>query len=348
MSALQSQPQSQPLVKVRDLNVAFVSKEATLHAVNGVNFDLAPKETLCILGESGSGKSVTLRSLMRLHPPKRTRITGTIEVDGTDIVAASERELSSIRGRLVSMIFQEPMTALDPVFTIGKQITETIRRHEGVSHQEAQRRALDLLELVQIPSARQRLDAYPHELSGGLRQRAMIAVALSVRPKLLLADEPTTALDATVQIQVLLLLKRIQAELGMGVIFVTHDLGVAGEIADRIAVMYAGRFIEEAPAEALLEAPEHPYVEGLLGATVTPASRGRRLTAIPGSPPNLRTLPVGCAFAPRCTSAEPNCRAAVPDLRALAPDRTVRCIHPAGLRPPMLPAMAFAAEERAP
>ncbi|MFG1425631.1 ABC transporter ATP-binding protein [Roseixanthobacter glucoisosaccharinicivorans] len=349
MSALpQTQPQSEPLVKVRDLNVAFVSKEATLHAVNGVDFDLAPKETLCILGESGSGKSVTLRSLMRLHPPKRTRITGTIEVDGTDIVAASERELSSIRGRLVSMIFQEPMTALDPVFTIGKQITETIRRHEGVTQQEAQRRALDLLELVQIPSARQRLDAYPHELSGGLRQRAMIAVALSVRPKLLLADEPTTALDATVQIQVLLLLKRIQAELGMGVIFVTHDLGVAGEIADRIAVMYAGRFIEEAPAEPLLEAPEHPYVEGLLGATVTPASRGRRLTAIPGSPPNLRTLPTGCAFAPRCPSVEPACRAAVPDLRAIAPDRTVRCIHPAGLRPPMPPAMALAAEERAP
>ncbi|MFG1462397.1 ABC transporter ATP-binding protein [Xanthobacter sp. DSM 24535] len=339
-----------PLVKVRDLNVAFVSKEATLHAVNGVNFDLAPKETLCILGESGSGKSVTLRSLMRLHPPKRTRITGTIEVDGTDIVAASEHDLSAIRGRLVSMIFQEPMTALDPVFTIGKQITETIRRHEGVSHREAQRRALDLLELVQIPSARQRLDAYPHELSGGLRQRAMIAVALSVRPKLLLADEPTTALDATVQIQVLLLLKRIQAELGMGVIFVTHDLGVAGEIADRIAVMYAGRFIEEAPTEPLLEAPEHPYVEGLLGATVTPASRGRRLTAIPGSPPNLRTLPEGCAFAPRCIYTEPACRAAVPPLEAIAPQRAVRCIHPAGARLPAAPgrALTLAAEERAP
>lgn len=320
------------LVQVRDLKVTFASEQGAIHAVNGVDFDLLPKKTLCILGESGSGKSVTLRSLMRLHSPKRTTITGTINVDGVDIVAASESQMSAIRGCLVSMIFQEPMTALDPVFTIGRQIEETIIRHEDTSHRAARARALELLDLVQIPSARQRLDAYPHELSGGLRQRAMIAVALAVRPKLLLADEPTTALDATVQIQVLLLLKRLQAEMGMGVIFVTHDLGVAAEVADRIAVMYAGRFIEEGAAEDILRRPQHPYVEGLLGATVSVASRGKRLISIPGSPPNLRRLPQGCAFAPRCSFVIPDCRTAIPDLVGMAPDRTVRCLRPAATR----------------
>jgi len=330
-----------PLVQVRDLQVAFASERGAIHAVNGVDFDLQAKETLCILGESGSGKSVTLRSLMRLHPPKRTTITGTIKLDGVDIVTASENQMSDVRGRLVSMIFQEPMTALDPVFTIGRQIEETIGRHEGVSRRAARARALELLELVQIPSARQRLDAYPHELSGGLRQRAMIAVALAVKPKLLLADEPTTALDATVQIQVLLLLKRLQAELGMGVIFVTHDLGVAGEIADRIAVMYAGKFIEEGTAEDILRRPQHPYVEGLLGATVSGASRGKRLVSIPGAPPNLRTLPQGCAFAPRCSFVIPACRTDVPELVGFSDGRTVRCIRPAATREPLV------AEERA-
>ncbi|HEY0220562.1 MAG TPA: ABC transporter ATP-binding protein, partial [Afipia sp.] len=253
-------------------------------------------------------------------------------VDGADIVAASENQMSAIRGGLVSMIFQEPMTALDPVFTIGRQIEETIIRHEGNSRRAARARALELLELVQIPSARQRLDAYPHELSGGLRQRAMIAVALAIKPKLLLADEPTTALDATVQIQVLLLLKRLQAELGMGVIFVTHDLGVAAEVADRIAVMYAGRFIEEGASEDILRRPQHPYVEGLLGATVSVASRGKRLISIPGSPPNLRKLSQGCAFAPRCSFVIPGCRIAMPDLVEGASDRAVRCLRPATTR----------------
>ena len=201
---------TEPLVHVRDLTVRFVSKDATVHAVNGVSFDLAARETLCILGESGSGKSVTLRSLMRLNPPGRTRMTGTVQVGGHDMIATSERRLADIRGSVVSMIFQEPMTALDPVFTIGAQISETLRRHERLGHAEADRRALELLELVQIPSAKRRLTAYPHELSGGLRQRAMIAIALSCRPKLLLADEPTTALDATVQIQILLLLRKLQ------------------------------------------------------------------------------------------------------------------------------------------
>ncbi len=323
----------QPLVRVRGLAVRFVSKDATVHAVNGVDFDLAARETLCILGESGSGKSVTLRSLMRLNPPGRTRMSGTVIVGGHDMVAASERSLADIRGSTVSMIPQEPMTALDPVFSVGAQIRETILRHERISRADAERRALELLDLVQIPSAKRRLSAYPHELSGGLRQRAMIAIALSCRPKLLLADEPTTALDATVQIQILLLLRQLQAEMGMGVILVTHDLGVAGEIADRVAVMYAGRFIEEGPVADLMRAPLHPYAQGLLGATVHAGVRGKRLATIPGAPPNLERLPPGCAFAPRCAVALPVCPTAVPAARSPAPGRAARCVHVPDLLP---------------
>jgi peptide/nickel transport system ATP-binding protein len=319
-------PTAEPLVRVRGLQVRFVSRDATVHAVNGVDFDLAQNESLCILGESGSGKSVTLRALMRLNPPAKTRVDGTVRVGGHDIIATPERQMADIRGSVVSMIFQEPMTALDPVFTIGRQIAETIMRHEGVSRGEADRRALELLELVQIPSAKRRLAAYPHELSGGLRQRAMIAIALSCRPKLLLADEPTTALDATVQIQILLLLRRLQRELGMGVIFVTHDLGVAGEIADRIAVMYAGRFIEEGPVGALMRGPLHPYARGLMGATVHAGMRGQRLTTIPGAPPNLERLPQGCAFAPRCPHTQPACLPKVPEPRSPVPGHSARCI----------------------
>ncbi len=315
------------LVDVQDLRVRFVSRDATVRAVEGVSFTVAARETLCILGESGSGKSVTLRALMRLNPERRTVMTGRVQVGGHDIVAAGQRALADIRGRVVSMIFQEPMTALDPVFTIGKQIRETILRHEAVSRAEADRRALELLDLVQVPSAKRRLDAYPHELSGGLRQRMMIAIALSCRPQLLLADEPTTALDATVQIQILLLLRRLQAELGMGMIFVTHDLGVAGEVADRIAVMYAGRFIEEGPVTALLRAPLHPYAQGLLGATVHAGARGTRLATIPGAPPNMEAPTQGCAFAPRCAYTEAVCLQAMPEPRHPSPGRAASCVR---------------------
>ncbi|WP_135466369.1 ABC transporter ATP-binding protein [Crenalkalicoccus roseus] len=318
-----------PLVRLRDLHVRFVTRDRTVHAVNGVDMDLAPGEVLCILGESGSGKSVTLRALMRLLP-RTAKVEGRIEVAGRDVQAMTERELADFRGGDVAMIFQEPMTALDPVFTIGRQIAETVERHEGVSRRAAEARALELLELVQIPSAKRRLSAYPHELSGGLRQRAMIAVALACRPKLLLADEPTTALDATVQIQVLLLLRSLQEQMGMGVIFVTHDLGVAGEIADRVAVMYAGKVVEEGPVGAMMRAPLHPYPKGLLGATVHAGLRGRRLTTIPGAPPSLETLPAGCAFAPRCPEAEPACTADDPAPRRPAPDRMARCIKVPG------------------
>ncbi len=316
-----------PLVQVRDLHVSFRTGDRIIRAVNGVDFDLVPRETLCILGESGSGKSVLLRSLMRLNPPRRTTVSGSLQVCGLDVEHASDNELSDLRGGAVSMIFQEPLTAFDPVFTIGRQISETIVRHDRVSWSEASRRALDLLELVQIPSAKQRLSMYPGELSGGLRQRAMIAMALSCRPQLLLADEPTTALDATVQIQVLVLLRRLQQELGMAMIFVTHDIGVATEIADRVAVMYAGRFVEEGPIGAFVAAPMHPYATGLLAATVNAAARDIRLKAIPGAPPDPSRLPPGCAFEPRCEFAIDACKTGVPELRNLASGRSIRCIR---------------------
>jgi peptide/nickel transport system ATP-binding protein len=323
-AALKIEPAA-PLVKLRDLTVRFVSRDSNVSAVNGVSLDLAAGESLCILGESGSGKSVTLRALMKLLP-KKAVVEGGIEVAGRDVQAMNEGQLQDFRGSTVAMIFREPMTALDPVFTIGTQIAETVCRHERISRSAGMARALELLELVQIPSAKRRLAAYPHELSGGLRPRAMIAVALACRPKLLLADEPTTALDATVQIQVLLLLRELQEKLGMGVIFVTHDLGVAGEIADRVAVMYAGRVVEEGPVGAVMRRPLHPYPQGLLGATVHAGLRGQRLTTIPGAPPSLENLPPGCAFAPRCALAEPACTVAVPEARMVGADRMARCI----------------------
>jgi peptide/nickel transport system ATP-binding protein len=320
-----SEVMTRPLVRLRDLNVTFRTRDRTVHAVNGVDMDVAEGEVLCILGESGSGKSVTLRALMKLLP-KFAHISGQIEVGGRDVTRMSEAELTDFRGGEVAMIFQEPMTAMDPVFTIGRQIAETVQRHEGASRAQGMARALELLELVQIPSARRRLDAYPHELSGGLRQRAMIAVALACRPKLLLADEPTTALDATVQIQVLLLLRDLQERLGMGVIFVTHDLGVAGEIADRVAVMYAGKVVEDGPVAGLMSRPLHPYAQGLLGATVHEGMRGQRLTTIPGAPPTLDVAPTACPFAPRCPHAHEPCLAGVPPMNSPVAGRQARCV----------------------
>ena len=315
------------LVEIEDLTVQFVTREATVNAVNGVSLQVNSGEVLCILGESGSGKSVTLRALMRLLPEGRTRISGSMKVDGQDVMALDRRGLQKLRGGLVSMIFQEPMTALDPVYTVGEQIIETVRQHKKVTRAEARARALELFELVKIPSPESRLDAYPHELSGGLRQRAMIAMALSCGPRLLLADEPTTALDATVQIQVLILLRRLQREMVMGTIFVTHDLGVASEIADRIAVMYAGRIVEEGPVAQILSDPRHPYTQGLMASTVHGQDRAHDIKAIPGSPPDLRRLPPGCSFRPRCAVSTPVCREMVPPPSYFAPDRMVRCVR---------------------
>ena len=317
----------EPLVRVENLEVRFVSREATVHAVNGVNFTLDRGEVLCILGESGSGKSVTLRALMRLLPPRSTRFGGRVVIDGDDVFAMKAGDLARLRGDKVAMIFQEPMVAFDPVFTIGRQIEEAIITHDGVDRATAGARALELLEIVQIPSAARRLKNYPHELSGGMRQRAMIALALSCRPSLLLADEPTTALDATVQIQILLLLRKLQRELGMAVLFVTHDVGVAVEIADRIAVMYAGRFVESGLVGPVIRTPIHPYTQGLLASTVHGAMRGRRLEAIPGSPPDLTTLSGGCSFAPRCRYAEQRCLPHLPGETWLAGNHMARCIR---------------------
>jgi peptide/nickel transport system ATP-binding protein len=314
-----------PLVAIRDLHVRFTG-ERTVHALNGVDIALAPGQVLGLLGESGSGKSVTLKALLRLLPPRRTEITGSIRVAGHDVLAMDNATLEQFRGGVVSMIFQEPMLALDPVYTIGDQIAETVVRHRGVSWTQGRQRALDMLEGVRIPSARRRLDAYPHELSGGMRQRAMIALALSCGPKVLLADEPTTALDATVQIQILLLLRELQRSLGMGVIFVTHDIGVAVEISDRIAVMYAGRIVETGTLREVVKSPAHPYTRGLLASTIHGAGRGSRLGAIPGAPPRLDRLPAGCSFAPRCGLADAACRQADIPVAMLGVERSARCL----------------------
>jgi len=314
-----------PLLSISDLHVTFVTRERTIHAVNGVSFDLKRGEVLTILGESGSGKSVTLRAVQRLLPERIAQVSGHVSVDGENVLTMPGSRLRALRGGEVSMIFQEPATSFDPVYSIGQQITETIVKHKGISQDVARRRALELLELVQIPSAAQRLNNYPHELSGGMRQRAMIALALSCDPKILLADEPTTALDATVQIQVLLLLRQLQKELGLGVIFVTHDVGVAIEIGDSIAVMYGGQIVETGPLADVVVDPKHPYTQGLLSSTVHSASRGLRLNAIPGTPPNLSTPPVNCTFAPRCQYADVVCRETVPAEMAVATDRMSRC-----------------------
>lgn len=316
------------LVSVRDLEVTFRSRDSTVHAVNGVNFDINRGEVLCLLGESGSGKSVTMRALMKLLPMDRTEVSGSIRIADNQIDTLGNSAMSDLRGPVVSMIFQEPMTAFDPVYTIGDQIAETIVRHESVSRQTAMARALELLELVQIPSAKSRLRNYPFEMSGGMRQRAMIALALSCRPSLLLADEPTTALDATVQIQILLLLRRLREELGMAIMFVTHDIGVSIEIADSIAVMYAGRFVESGSVRDLIANPAHPYTRGLMASTVKREDRGQRLEAIQGSPPDLAALPEGCAFAPRCAKAQQNCLSGVPEPVSLSPSHEASCLYP--------------------
>jgi len=324
---------SDAILEIRGLRVTFTGGAKPVRAVDGVDLSLGRGEVIALLGESGSGKSVTLRSILRLHPPKKTRIEGAITVAGTDVLALRGEALADYRGKTVSMIFQEPMLALDPVYTLGAQITEAIRKHETVSETEARKRALALFEHVRIPSPERRLDAYPHEMSGGMRQRAMIALALACNPKVLLADEPTTALDATVQVQILLLLRELQRELGLAMIFVTHDIGVAVEVADRIAVMYAGRIVEVGAVRDVIRSPGHPYTAALL-ATRAQGGRlsGNRLPAIAGSPPDLANLPPGCAFAPRCASVRDACRAAAPPPVDVAAGHTVRCVLPDGAR----------------
>ncbi|WP_420043080.1 ABC transporter ATP-binding protein [Agrobacterium tumefaciens] len=319
--------QNDAMIDIRDLSVTFRRGGKAVRAVNGVSLSVKPGEVVALLGESGSGKSVTMRSLLRLHP-KGTLIEGGMTVDGRDVTALSNRALADLRGAVVSMVFQEPRLALDPVYTVGEQIEETIMRHEKVSRGVAAERALALFEKVRIPSPQRRLANYPHEMSGGMLQRAMIAMALACNPKVLLADEPTTALDATVQIQILLLIRELQREYGLSVIFVTHDIGVAAEVADRIAVMYAGRIVEQGQVGDIIRNPRHPYTKGLLDARVELAGERDRLITIPGAPPDLASMPPGCAFAPRCAQVTDLCRTQVPPLVSLSGGTGVACLCP--------------------
>jgi peptide/nickel transport system ATP-binding protein len=315
------------IVNVADLTVDFLDGAKPARAVAGIDLMLRAGEALAVLGESGSGKTVTLRALMRLLPERRAVIRGKIVIDGQDVLALTRRDLAGYRGKTVAMIFQEPGLALDPVYRVGDQIAEVVMRHDGVSRRTARARALELFERVRIPSAARRLDCYVHEMSGGMRQRAMIALALACRPKVLLADEPTTALDATVQIQILLLLRELQRELGLAVIFVTHDIGVAIEVADRIAVMYAGRIVETGNCRDVISSSAHPYTRGLLESSIGRGlATGERLCAIAGAPPDLMNLPFGCSFAPRCKQVTPICEQAMPCEYPIGNGHRARCV----------------------
>jgi oligopeptide/dipeptide ABC transporter ATP-binding protein len=292
---------AQPLLQVRDLEVSFNTEEGLVHAVDGVSFDVAPGEILAVVGESGSGKSVTAMTLMGLTRSPNARFSGTATYKGTELVSASDDQLRRIRGAEIAMIFQDPMTSLNPVMKIGDQIIEQIQAHESVSEAEALERSIELLDRVGIPRARERIDSYPFEFSGGMRQRVMIALSLSSDPSLLVADEPTTALDVTIQAQILDRIRRLREETGAAVILVTHDLGVVADIADRIAVMYAGRIVEEGTLDDLFYDPQHPYTWGLLGSIPrVDKLRPGKLPAIAGLPPSLADRPDGCHFRPRC------------------------------------------------
>jgi peptide/nickel transport system ATP-binding protein len=292
---------AEPLLSVKDLKVSFATEEGVVQAVDGVTFDLAAGEVLAVVGESGSGKSVTAMTLMGLTRSPNARFEGTATYKGTELIAASEDDLRRVRGAEIAMIFQDPMTSLNPVQRIGKQIIEQIQEHEGLPDQQARERTVELLERVGIPRARERVDNYPHEFSGGMRQRVMIALALSCNPAVLIADEPTTALDVTIQAQILQRMRDLRAETGAAVILVTHDLGVVADIADRIAVMYAGRIVEEGTLDQIFYDPQHPYTWGLLGSiTRVDKPRPERLPAIAGLPPSLANRPEGCHFRPRC------------------------------------------------
>ena len=299
---------SEQLLEVEDLEVSFATEDGLVRAVGGVSFTLSRGETVAIVGESGSGKSVTVMTLMGLTRSPNSRFAGTARLHGVDLIGASEDKLEAIRGKEIAMIFQDPISALSPVYRVGAQIAEQIRAHEKISKAAALERAVGLMDRVGIPNARQRARAYPHEFSGGMRQRVMIAMALSLSPSVLIADEPTTALDVTIQAQILDEIRQLSAESNSGVIFVTHDLGVVADIADRVLVMYAGRLVEQGTVDEIFYDPQHPYTWGLLG-SITRVDRDppRRLPAIPGQPPSLVRPPAGCPFQPRCPHAFDRC-----------------------------------------
>ena len=314
-----------PALEVRGLVTEFLTGHGRLRAVNDVSFRVEKGRVLAVIGESGSGKSAMLRSILGIQP-KTAVVEGEVLLEGRDLQRLSPKQRAAARGRDVSMVFQDPLTALDPVYTIEKQLVETVRSHRKVSKAQARERALELLELVQIPSPAQRLRAYPSELSGGMRQRVVIAMALAGSPKVLLADEPTTALDVTVQARILRLFAELQRSQDMDIVIVTHDLAVAAELADDVAVMYAGRIVEIGPIARVLAEPAHPYTRGLIEANVRPGQRTRP-RAIPGAPPSLAKLPPGCAFAPRCADATVACWQEEPQPVTLGPGRWSRCLH---------------------
>ena len=324
---------TRPLLSVQDLQTQFATPGGVVRAVDGLSFDVGAGETVAIVGESGCGKSVTSMSILRLIQEPPGRIGGRILFEGRDLLQVSEAEMRRLRGNTISMIFQEPMTSLNPVLTIGRQIGEAVRLHEGASASQAEARAVEMLTLVGIPAPARRVREYPHQLSGGMRQRVMIAMALACNPKLLIADEPTTALDVTIQAQILDLMRDLQARLGSAILLITHDLGVVAETAQRVVVMYAGRKVEEASVAELFANPQHPYTRGLLGAvprlgsaSETGVKAGRsRLAEIPGLVPSLRQRIVGCAFAGRCQSATDLCRAVAPAVAEKRPGHYAAC-----------------------
>ena len=326
------------LLEVDNLQTHFFTREGTVRAVDGVSFTVEPGKTLGIVGESGCGKSVTALSIMSLLPQPPAKIVGgAVRFEGFDLAKLSDRNLEDVRGKEIAMIFQDPMTSLNPTLKIGTQIMETMERHLGLDRKQARKRAIELLEEVDIPNAAERLDDYPHRFSGGMRQRVMIAIAVSCNPKLLIADEPTTALDVTVQAGILDLLDELQEEHEMAMILITHDMGVVAEAADDIVVMYAGQIVEQASSLELFDHPEHPYTEALLGALPQIEGEGireGRLTAIPGRPPDLADPPKACRFAPRCpfSDREDSCATTPPELRQIRSGHWVRSAHPVSER----------------
>ncbi len=314
------------LLEIENLRTHFFTDEGVVPAVDGVSMNLRKGETLAVVGESGSGKSITALSVMRLVPDPPGRVVGgRILFEGEDLLAKTEKEMREIRGNRISMIFQEPMTSLNPVFTIGSQIAESLMIHQNMSRKDAWDKAVEMLALTGIPSPEKRVSEYPHQMSGGMRQRVMIAMALCCRPRLLIADEPTTALDVTIQAQILDLMMDLKRQLGMAIILITHDLAVVAETADRAVVMYAGRVVEEAPVGDLFDQPLHPYTQGLLESIPKLDQDSERLYAIDGVVPNLLRLPPGCAFAPRCPRAFTRCHAHKPELIEVGPGRRVSC-----------------------
>ena len=318
------------LLRIEGLKTHFATDEGWLHAVDGVDLAVERGETLCLVGESGCGKSVTAMTVLKLLPmPPGKIVAGRVLWEGRDLVPLAAGEMRRIRAKEIAIVFQEPMTSLNPVYTVGEQIAEVVRLHEGLGKKAATERAVEMLKLVHIPTPERRVHDYPHQFSGGMRQRVMIAMALSCNPQLLIADEPTTALDVTIQAQILELLAELKARLGMAVLLITHAMGVVAEVAQRVVVMYAGKVVEQAPVQALFASPRHPYTQGLIRSIPRidlAAEHKQRLEAIPGTVPKLIAPPEGCRFAPRCKFAREACRAATPPLREVAPGHQVACI----------------------